>query len=82
MISTLSTFAHNVNMAELTAHDAAHVVGVNRQTILRWCWKQYIQCRKYGLRGDWRIDADDLRRFAHQHGYKFNEELARQLASD
>ena len=66
-------------MAEFTALQAAHIVGVSRRTILRWCWAGLIQSRQRGRRGDWRIDVDELRRFAAQYGYDFDEELARKL---
>lgn len=69
-------------MAELTALDAARVVGVHRQSVARWCQDQSIKARKYGLRGDWRIDVDDLRRFAHQYNYDFDEELAAKLGKN
>lgn len=67
-------------MAELTALDAAQVVGMNREAIRRWCFQGLIQARRVGLRGDWRIDVDDLRRFTRAHGYAFDEDLAAKLA--
>lgn len=67
-------------MAEIATSDAAQVVGVNRVTIMRWCNDGLIQARRVGMRRDWRIDLDDLRRHAQQYGYDFDEELAQRVA--
>lgn len=67
-------------MPELTALEAARVVSMNREAIRRWCVGEFIQARKVGLRGDWRVDIDDLRRFAREHNYQFDEALAEKFA--
>jgi excisionase family DNA binding protein len=80
MFCELYELSEGLNMAELTVLEAAQVVGMNRDTVRRWCVDGLLQTRRVGLRRDWRIDIDDLRRHARQYGYDFDEKLAAELA--
>ena len=65
---------------ELTLSQAADVLGQRRESIWRWARQGLIAARRVGVRGDYRIKSDELRRFAHQYGYDFDEEIAKKLA--
>ena len=64
---------------EISAADAARIVHKNKETIRRWVNGNLIPHRKEGLRGDIKIDIDDLRKFAVNYGYRFDEEFAATL---
>lgn len=85
MISTMQTRPHMKAlrfMADLTMTQAAHVVSQHRTTVWHWIKAGILPARQHGRRGDWQISVDELRKFAEKYNYKFNEELARQLALD
>lgn len=67
-------------MLTVSSSEAGRIVGVSRETVRRWVNQRLVTADVFGLRGDFRVDVDDLRRFAKQHNYPFNEELAAQLA--
>lgn len=67
-------------MATITVLEASQVVQLDRETVRRWAIQSLVSAEKVGMRGDWRIDVDDLRRFAKQHNYSFNEDLLTQLS--
>jgi len=67
-------------MSTVSASEAGRIVDVSRETVRRWVNQELVSADAVGLRGDFRIDVDDLRRFANQHNYPFNEELANRLA--
>lgn len=69
-------------MADVSSADAAQLIGVSSQTIRRLTEKNLIPARRVGIKGLVRIDVDDLRKFAKDYQYRFNEALAVQLADN
>lgn len=67
-------------MPEVSSTEAAQILGVSRQTIIRYIDRQLIPARKQGLRGISRIELEDLQRFAEEYQYRYDEKLARRLA--
>lgn len=67
-------------MGELSMTHAAMVVGKSREIVWRWIRKGLLPARKLGIGGHYRIKVDDLRRFAAQYEYDFDEELAAKLS--
>lgn len=80
MIATFANPTRNKLMSTVSASEAGRIVDVSRETVRRWVNQELVSADAVGLRGDFRIDVDDLRRFANQHNYPFNEELANRLA--
>ncbi len=69
-------------MAEVTAPQAAEILGKSLPTIHRRVDDGKLQARQEGA-GERKfiyIDVVELRRFANDNGYLFNEELAAQYA--
>jgi len=64
---------------EISAANAARVVHKNKETIRRWVNGNLLPYRKEGLRGDIKINIDDLRKFAQEYGYRFDEDFAAKL---
>lgn len=67
-------------MAEVTVAKAAQILSANKRTILRRVEDGTLPARKQGLKRIAYIELDDLRTFAQQNGYRYNEELAEELA--
>lgn len=67
-------------MPEYNTRDAAEIVGVSHTMIWEYVKDGRLTARRQGIRGIIRIDADDLRRFAEEYDFRFNEALAAQLA--
>jgi len=78
----LATFATKEAqpMPELSTVEAGRVVSMDRETLRRWCVQGLLPARRFGLRGQFRIEVDNLRSFAQKYNYSFDEELATQLA--
>lgn len=74
-MSLLTTLGDTV-MAEVTTAKAAEILSANQRTIQRRVDDGKLPARKQGLRGIAYISLDDLRAFAQQYGYRYNEELA------
>ena len=68
-------------MAEVTSTQAAAIIGTSHMTIHRRVDDGLLPGRRQGLDRQIRVDLDDLRRFAKEYGYRFDEELARQYSS-
>lgn len=64
---------------EVSPTTAARLVDKSRETVRRWVRSNLLPCREEGLRGDIKIDLNELREFAKKYGYRFDEELAGQL---
>lgn len=80
MFDTLSTFTQKQRYEmEVSAIDAARIVHKAKETVRRWTINELLPCRKEGLRGDIKIDIDDLRLFADKYGYRFDEEIVKSL---
>lgn len=67
-------------MPEVTSPSAAQIIGVDDSTIRRYVYNGLLPARRQGLRKIIRIEVDDLKQFATKHQYRFNEELAAELA--
>ncbi len=69
-------------MAEVTAPQAAEIIDVSLMTIHRKVDEGVLVARQQGTseRKFVYIEVDDLKRFAQQYGYRFNEALAAQYA--
>lgn len=63
-------------MPEVSSAEAAKIIGITSQTIRRHIDDQLLSARKQGVRGIVRVDIDDLRKFADEYQYRFDEELA------
>lgn len=67
-------------MPEVSSRDAAQIINLSRVSIHSHVKAGRLPARQAGLRGIIRIEVDDLRKFAERYQYRFNEELATQLA--
>lgn len=65
-------------MTEVTAPQAAEIVGIDHSTIFKHVRADILPARRVGLRRDIRIDTTDLRKYAEKLGYRFDETLATQ----
>lgn len=64
---------------ELTATEAAEVLGVTDRTIRYYIEKGMLPARRRGLR-NFAISLSDLRRFAEEQNMVFQEDVAQRLA--
>lgn len=60
--------------------DAAKIIGTSDVTIRRAVYADRLPARREGLRKKIWIDMDDLRKFAGEYSYRFDEELAKSVA--
>lgn len=69
-------------MAEVTGPQAAEILGKSLPTIHRKVDDGTLRARQEGSgeRKFLYIDVSELERFATEHGYRFNETLAKQYA--
>lgn len=67
-------------MPEVSAREAAQIINVSHTNIHRHVKAKRLPARSEGIRGIVKIEVDDLREFAKRYQYRFNEELATQLA--
>ena len=67
-------------MPEVSGTSAGRIIGVSDQTIRRHILADRLIARREGLDRTWWIDTNELRKFAQEYNYRFNEELAQQLA--
>jgi hypothetical protein len=67
-------------MPEVSSTDAGRIIGVSQRTIVNYVDNGVIEARRMGLRKVIRIDIDELRRVAQVYQYRFDEDLATQLA--
>lgn len=65
-------------MTEVTAPQAAEIVGIDHSTLFKHVQAGIVPARRVGLKRDIRIDVEDLRTYAGKLGYRFNEALATQ----
>jgi excisionase family DNA binding protein len=68
--------------AEVSTYQAASILGTSHNTIWERVREGKLPARRQGERRIIRIDVEQLRRYAQENGYRFNEELARSLASE
>jgi excisionase family DNA binding protein len=67
-------------MARVTSPQAAEILSTTQPTINRWVNEGLLPAERRTLRRLILIDIDDLRRFAQNNGYSFDERLASQYA--
>lgn len=67
-------------MAEVSSMAAAQIIGTSDVTIRRYVYAGRLQARRQGLRKKIWIEVEELRRLAIELDYRFNEQLANQLA--
>lgn len=67
-------------MPEVSAREAAQIINVSHMNIYRHVKAGRLPARNEGIRGIIRVEVDDLRKFAERYQYRFDEELATQLA--
>lgn len=67
-------------MPEVSTIDASRIVNTSDTTIRRHVDDGRLVARREGLRGRIRIDIEELRQFATKYQYRFDDELAGQLA--
>jgi excisionase family DNA binding protein len=60
---------------ELNSRQAAALIGISQPTIIRNVRRGTLAARMFGLKGTLRIKVSELRRFAAEYGYTFNDEL-------
>lgn len=63
-------------MPDVSSSEAAEIIGVSSQTIRRQIKRGLLTARLEGTKGLIRVDVSDLRLFAKEYQYRFNEELA------
>jgi len=69
-------------MAEITAENAALLVGVSDETIRRLVNRDILPARRVGLRKFIKIDIDDLRKVAVTLNYRFDEVAAQRFVEN
>ena len=67
-------------MPEVSGASAGRIIGVSDRTVHRHILANRLNARREGLDKTWWIDTSDLRKFAQEYNYRFNEELAQELA--
>lgn len=63
-------------MAEVTAQQAAEILSTSHMTIHRRVDDGTLPARREGMARIVKIEVDDLRRFAKEYGYRFDEAMA------
>lgn len=79
MLTTFTTPGAAI-MPEVSSREAGDIIGVNSETIRRYVDRGILPARRVGLRGNLRIEIDDLRKVAAEYQFRFDEKLASQLA--
>jgi predicted site-specific integrase-resolvase len=67
---------------ELTSLEAAEIIGVSYVTVRRYMKRGLLKGRMMGIRQIARIKPDDLRDFAIQNGYIFDEDKLRSIEAE
>lgn len=67
-------------MPEVSGRSAAQIVGISDMTIRRHIYANRLAAQRRGMDKIYWIDLEELRRFAEEYNYRFNEELAKTLA--
>lgn len=67
-------------MPEVTAPQAEQILSVSHATLYRHIDAGRLPARREGLRRLVKIEVADLRAFAGQYGYRFDESLAKKYA--
>jgi hypothetical protein len=67
-------------MTEVTAQQAGEILSTSYVTIHRRADDGSLQVRREGKQNKIWVDMDELRRFAQEFGYRFNEAKAAEFA--
>lgn len=67
-------------MSRVTAPQAAKILNASRTTVFKWVDQGHLPAERVTRRHVIMIDVEDLKRFAKQNGYSFDEQLAKRLA--
>ena len=67
-------------MPEVTAPQAAEILSTSHPTIFRRVDDGSLPARREGVKREIFITVEDLRQFATQYGYRFNEQMAAEYA--
>ena len=67
-------------MSKVTTHEAAEILAVDHSTVVRWVDKGLLSADRITRKRIIVIDVDDLKRFAKENGYQFNDRIAKQYA--
>lgn len=68
-------------MPEVSSTEAGQIINRSDETIRRHVYGGRLPARREGPRGTIWIEIDDLRKFAAQYQYRFNEDVAEQFSS-
>ena len=71
-----SEIEEDVAMAEVSSTQAAAIIGASHVTIGRRVKDGSLKGRRQGMNKKIWVNLDDLRQFAAEYGYLFNEEIA------
>ena len=66
-------------MATVTATQAAEILSISHMTIHRRVDDGLLPARREGVARIIKIELDDLRSFAKEYNYAFNEDVAKRL---
>ena len=69
-----------MRVSKVTTHEAAEILSVDHSTVFRWVDKGLLTADRITRKRIIVIDVDDLRRFAKDNGYQFNDRIAKQYA--
>jgi len=69
-------------MSRVTAPQAAEILSTSRVTVFRWVDDGLLSADRVTRRHIIMIDVDELKQFAKNNGYRFNEKLAKQYAAE
>ena len=69
-----------MQVAEVSAPQAAEILNTSHPTIFRRVDDGTLPARREGMKREIWIEVEELRRFANDHGYRFNEKLAKHYA--
>ena len=79
--TSLATFAtlgtKGTKMPEISSAAAAEIIGTTSQTIRRTVDRQLLSARRTGLHDLVKVDVEELRHFAEQYQYRFDETLTK-----
>jgi hypothetical protein len=79
-VSNTSNAKRGMKMSQVSTVSAGRIINRNAQTIRRHVNSGILKAEREFPSNDIWIEIDELRRFAKEFNYRFNEELASQLA--
>lgn len=67
-------------MPEVSSVQAGQIIGVTDETIRNYVERDLLPARRQGIRRTIFIELEELRRFAVQYEFRFDQALAEQVA--